>query len=147
MPEVKNCKMCKRMFQYVSGSMLCPTCKQLDEQDFDKVREFLRDFPGATTQEVSDNTEVSPTKIHRWLKEGRLEVSETSPMALNCESCSVRIRSGRFCVECSKSLARDMMNEGKKLQETLNSNQSSSKQTKHGDNNDFGLLYKHRDKK
>ena len=59
-------------------------------------------------QEVSDATGVKSSKIYRWLKQERLEVSEGSPVALNFEKCGIRIRSGRFCVECSKILAKEM---------------------------------------
>lgn len=143
MPEIKYCKVCRKMFQYVTGPQLCPACKKIDEEEFEKVRTFLRDFPGANMKEVADNTGVSPNKINRWLKEERLEVSEGSPVALNCENCGVRIRSGRFCVECSKGLAREMMNAGRELRESLNRSRDSR-----GDNfnkDEFGLYYKHKD--
>ena len=119
MPEIKYCRECRKIFQYVTGPVLCPVCRKKDEEEFEKVRKFLREFPGANMQEVSDNTGVSPAKISRWLKEERLEVSEDSPVALNCEKCGVRIRSGRFCVECSKGLAREMMNVGMELKQSL----------------------------
>ncbi len=146
MPEIRYCKSCKKMFQYVTGPMLCPVCKKKDDEEFDKVRKFLRDYPGANMREVSDNTGVSPNKISRWLREERLEVSADSPVALNCEKCGVRIRSGRFCVECSKGLAREMMDVGKKLQQNLDS--PSGKKSDRGVGKDeFGLYYKHKDQK
>ncbi|NLY18213.1 MAG: flagellar operon protein YvyF [Clostridiaceae bacterium] len=146
MPEIRNCKICRRIFQYVNGPVYCPACKKIDEEEFEKVRLFLRDFPGATMREVTDNTGVSPHKISRWLREERLEVSENSPIALNCENCGVRIRSGRFCIECSKSLAREMMNAGRELRMRLG--ETGSKRSDTGfSKDDFGLYYKHRDEK
>ncbi|NLO38642.1 MAG: flagellar operon protein YvyF [Ruminiclostridium sp.] len=142
MPEIKYCKVCRKMFQYVTGPILCPACKQIDEEEFEKVRAFLRDFPGANMKEVADNTGVNPNKISRWLKEERLEVSEGSPVALNCENCGVRIRSGRFCIECSKGLAREMMSAGRELKDSLKRTQEKSSGT---GKEDFGLYYKHKD--
>jgi len=136
MPEIKYCKECKRIFQYVSGPVLCSFCRKKDDEEFEKVRTFLRDFPGATMQEVSQATGVSTTKIHRWLKEERLEVVEGSPVALNCEKCGVRIRSGRFCVDCAKSLAKEMLQARNDLQQRLGKNTSLDK-------DNFGLYYKH----
>ncbi|NLG89099.1 MAG: flagellar operon protein YvyF [Clostridiaceae bacterium] len=144
MPEIKYCRECRKIFQYVSGPVLCPVCRKIDEEEFEKVRKFLREFPGANMQEVSDNTGVSPVKISRWLKEERLEVSEDSPVALNCEKCGVRIRSGRFCVECSKGLAREMMSAGMELKQSL-SKMSERKLDRGFDKNEFGLYYKHKD--
>lgn len=141
MPEIRYCRVCRKMFQYVTGAQLCPACKQIDEEEYERVRTFLRDFPGANMQEVAENTQVNPNKISRWLKEERLEVSEGSPVALNCESCGVRIRSGRFCLDCSKGLAREMMNAGRELKESLGKTQDKSSHNR----DEFGLYYKHKE--
>ena len=146
MPEIRNCKICRKIFQYVAGPVYCPACMKLDDSEFDKVREFLRDFPGANIREVTDNTHVSPNKINRWLREERLEISENSPISINCESCGVRIRSGRFCVECSKSLAREMMNAGRELKQSI-SEQGSRHSSPGFEKDEFGLYYKHKDTK
>lgn len=146
MSEIRYCKICRKIFQYVSGPVYCPACRKIDEEEFEKVRTFLRDFPGANIREVTDNTGVSPNKISRWLKEERLEVSDSSPIALNCENCGVRIRSGRFCIECSKKLAREMMNAGRELRKSLGDTDYKKSNTGYG-KDDFGLYYKHRDDK
>lgn len=138
MPEVKNCRRCKRIFMYAVGPQLCEECKKLEEEEYERVRKFVRDFPGATIQEVSDATEVSMQMIYKFLKDGRLEVTEGSPIALQCENCGVRITSGRFCINCSKKLASDMMRAGRSLGETLG-RKSGDKQ----DDRDVGLRYMH----
>lgn len=139
MPEVKNCKRCKKIFMYTMGPQICDECKRQEEEDFSKVRVFLRDFPGASIQEVSDNTEVPTQLIYKFLKEGLIEVSESSSIALQCESCGVRITSGRFCLACSKKLASDMMKAGQTLKDTLNQ-KSTQKQSS---DKDSGLRYLH----
>ena len=120
MPEVKNCRRCRKIFMYSLGPQICDACKKLDDEEFEKVRLFVRDFPGATAQEVSKETGVPTHLIYRFLKEGRLEVAESSPIALLCENCGSRIKSGRFCITCSKRLANDMISAGKTLQESAN---------------------------
>lgn len=92
-------------------------------------------------QEVSQYTGVNPNKINRWLKEERLEVSEGSPVAINCEKCGVRIRSGRFCVECSKSLAREIMQARNEMKRRLGMGDKSNASF---DKDEFGLYYKHK---
>lgn len=146
MPEIRYCKECRRMFQYVSGPVLCHACKKKDDEEFEKVRIFLRDYPGANMQEVSSNTGVKASRINRWLKEERLEVSEGSPVALNCEKCGDRIRSGRFCVECSKALAREMMQARNELKQRLGSWSDKKGNTSYG-KEEFGLYYKHKNEK
>ncbi|MGI6084083.1 MAG: flagellar operon protein YvyF [Acetivibrionales bacterium] len=117
MPEVKNCRRCRRIFMHTTGPQICDACKKIEEEEFERVRLFVRDFPGATIQEVSRETQVPIQLIYRFLKEGRLEVSESSPIALLCENCGVRIKSGRFCITCSKRLANDMISVGKTLKD------------------------------
>ena len=88
MPELKNCKRCKKIFMHAVGPQLCDLCKKKEEEDFEKVRKFLRDYPGATIQEVSKATEVSAQLIYRFLRDGRIEVAADSPIALLCENCA-----------------------------------------------------------
>jgi len=103
---------------YTTGPQICDACKKLEEEEFQKVRTFVREFPGANIQEVSRETGVSTQLIYRFLKEGRLEVAESSPITLQCENCGVRIQSGRFCITCSKRLANDMIRAGRSLLES-----------------------------
>ncbi|AGC69538.1 flagellar operon protein YvyF [Thermoclostridium stercorarium subsp. stercorarium DSM 8532] len=138
MPEIRYCKECHRIFQYMGGPVLCSYCRKKDDEEFEKVRAFLKEYPGATMQEVSNATGVKPSKINRWLKEERLEVSEGSPVALNCERCGVRIRSGRFCIECSKMLAREMMQASGDLRQRL------GRERVPFEKDEFGLYYKHK---
>lgn len=142
MPEVKNCRRCRKIFMYSgTGPQICDSCKKLEDEDFEKVRLFVRDFPGATAQEVSRETGVPTQLIYRFLKEGRLEVSEKSPIALQCENCGVRIKSGRFCLTCSKRLANDMIQVGRTLNDVMN--KSSDQSTK----DSSGLRYLHGERK
>lgn len=143
MPEIKNCRRCRKIIMYSSGPQLCDDCKKIEEEEFTKVRKFVRDYPGATIQEVSAATEVSQNTIHKFLKDGLLEVAEGSPIAIQCETCGARIRSGRFCPQCTASLARDMMNAGRTLAKDHTSNESG--QPGHEDRG--GLRYKHREEK
>lgn len=142
MPEVKNCRRCRKIFMYSTGPQICDACRKLEDEEFEKVRIFVRDFPGATVQEVSSETEVPIQLIYRFLKEGRLEVSESSPIALQCENCGIRIKSGRFCITCSKRLANDMMSAGR----TLRDNYSKSDETGSKDDG-RGLRYLHGERK
>lgn len=106
--EPRNCRRCGRMFGYMGGIPICDHCKQKDEEDFQKVRQYLKEQPGASMKEVSEACEVSVEKITRFLREGRLEVREGANLVLECESCGKSIKTGRFCENCAKQLERDM---------------------------------------
>jgi hypothetical protein len=92
--------MCGRIFNYYSGVPLCQICKEKMEQKFQEVKEFIRQHPGVSIPEVSETCDVEPSQIRQWLREDRLELTQDSPIRLQCEGCGVEIRSGRFCDKC-----------------------------------------------
>lgn len=102
--EVKTCKQCKRLFNYLAGPPICPGCKNKLDEKFAQVREFVRENPRATITEVSEENDVPTSQIRRWIREERLSFSEESGVGLDCESCGKIIRSGRLCEECKSKL-------------------------------------------
>jgi flagellar operon protein (TIGR03826 family) len=110
MPDVRNCKRCGHIFNYIGGMPICPTCKGMDEEDFKRVKAYLWDNPGATLSEVSSVLEISVEKIKAFLKEGRLEIigDAEGNMILECEKCGKSIKSGRLCDECTKGLTNEL---------------------------------------
>lgn len=109
MPDVRNCRRCGRLFTFLGGAPICQDCKQADEEDFKKIKEYLYRNPGASMSQVSSELEISVEKIKHFLKEGRLEItSEDGNMVLECEKCGKAIKSGRFCDECERGLASEV---------------------------------------
>lgn len=106
--EVRNCRRCKRLFQYITGRVICPACKEEEEKDFQKVKDYLYDHPKASMAEVAQETEVPVATIRHYLREGRLIVTSDSPMGIECEKCGTSIKTGRFCEKCAYELERDM---------------------------------------
>lgn len=106
--EVRICRMCKKMFQYITGPEICPRCKQEEEKLFQQVKEYLRKNPGATLVEVNKETGVSAALIEKFLKQGRLQVSPDSPISLICEICGKKISTGRYCKECNVTMQNEL---------------------------------------
>ena len=102
--EVKTCKMCKRLFNYLTGMPICPGCKAKLDEKFVEVKEYVREHPHDGITEVAEATEVSSAQIRRWIREERLSFSEESGVGLDCESCGKVIKSGRLCEECKSKL-------------------------------------------
>ena len=103
--EVRNCKGCNRLFQYIGGVPLCPACKDALEEKFTEVKEYIYQNPGASIAQVSEATDVSAKQIKQWIREDRLILSEASPDGIECESCGTPICSGRFCEKCKNKMA------------------------------------------
>lgn len=108
--NVRNCRMCGRIFNYVAGAFLCQGCREKMEEKFQEVKEFIRQHPGVSIPEVSETCDVDPSQIRQWLREERLEVTENSALYLSCESCGMPIRSGRYCDKCKNNLTSGFKN-------------------------------------
>ena len=46
--EVRNCKECGKIFNYVEGAPLCPACAKKMEGKFEEVKEYIYDNPRAS---------------------------------------------------------------------------------------------------
>ena len=108
--DVKNCRDCGRLFNYIGGPRLCGNCKSKLEEKFNEVKEYIRANKSATIAMVSEECEVSQKQITQWIREERLEFSEESSVTLQCESCGASIRTGRYCNACRNDLKKDLRN-------------------------------------
>lgn len=108
--NIRNCRNCGCIFNYVTGAPLCQACKETLEAKFQEVKEFVRAHPGVSIPEVSRACDVEASQIQAWLREERLEVTEGSAIYLNCEGCGMPIRSGRYCDKCKTHLTSGFRN-------------------------------------
>lgn len=103
--DVRNCRKCGRIFNYVSGPFTCPKCREDLENKFQEVKNFIRENHNVGIQEVAESCDVDTSQIYQWLREERLELGEGSSISMGCETCGAPIRSGRFCENCKKSVS------------------------------------------
>lgn len=106
--NVRNCKKCGRIFNYVSGLPICPSCREGMEKKFQEVKEYIRDNKQAGITEVAEACEVDVRQIKQWVREERLEFSADSPVGIDCELCGAMIRSGRFCDKCKNGMINEL---------------------------------------
>ena len=106
--DVRSCKNCGRLFNYLQGPPLCQACRKKLEDKFTEVRNYIRENDSATMQEISDAMEISVKQIKQWVREERLTFSSESPVGIECESCGAMIRTGRFCDKCKGTMASNL---------------------------------------
>lgn len=95
------CSKCGGDLRYTGvGEYECTECKNLELDDYGKVRTYIEKNHGATQSQVSQATGVSVNKIRQMLKEEKIEVAATSLVFLHCEMCGTEIRSGKYCPAC-----------------------------------------------
>ena len=102
--SLKNCERCGRLFSGVDP--VCPACLEKDQEEFQRVRDYLREHPDAAVVEVSAATGVEVERLHRWARAGRLEFKqEDDEGSWRCQNCGAPIESGRLCSRCAAELA------------------------------------------
>ena len=106
--DVKNCRKCGQLFNYISGMPICQGCKEKNEEVFQKVKKYIRENPRADIREVSMECEVETGQIQQWIREERLEFTDDSPIKLPCENCGAMIRAGKYCEKCKSSMAKNL---------------------------------------
>jgi flagellar operon protein (TIGR03826 family) len=107
MPELKNCRKCNRIFSYVAGPQICPSCAKEEEEIFEKVSMYIREHRDVPLTVVSKELDVSYEKILKYVREGRLQIREPDGSVMKlCEKCGKEIASGRFCKSCEAGLAK-----------------------------------------
>ena len=114
--DVRNCKTCNKVFNYLGGPPICPDCQKKLDDKFDEVKKYVYDHPRCGMQEVATEMDVSVAQIRKWLKEERLTFAEDSEIALNCEKCGKRILTGRFCKECKNTMTNEFSSLYKKAE-------------------------------
>ena len=103
--NVKACKGCKRLFNYIMGQNYCPACKEKLEEKFQEVKRHIQENTGVGIQEVATACDVETSQIRQWLREDRLELTEGSPIMLSCDGCGAPIRSGKYCDKCKANVS------------------------------------------
>lgn len=105
--DVRNCRGCGKLFNYISGPFMCPACRDALEAKFQEVKKYIYDHPGVTISSVSEACDVESGQIRQWIREERLEFAEGT-MELGCEKCGAPITSGRFCSKCKNSMVNEL---------------------------------------
>lgn len=108
--EVKNCRECGAVFNYIGGVRLCPVCKSALDDKFQEVKKYIEENKNATVGQTSEACEVSQKQITQWIREERLAFSEDSMVTFKCDSCGATIRTGRYCDRCKSEMTRGFMN-------------------------------------
>ena len=106
--DVRTCKRCKRLFNYITGPAICPSCREEIEQEFQVVKKYIDENRNCDINDVAEACDVDPQQIRQWIREDRLQFSEDSMVGLNCESGGAMIRSGRYCDACKTKLTNGL---------------------------------------
>ncbi|KXG78632.1 hypothetical protein [Thermotalea metallivorans] len=68
----KTCKRCKRLIRTSSIYGYCENCEEIMHEAYIKIKNYLQDFPAATTMEIQNELGISVKIIHHLIAEGRV---------------------------------------------------------------------------
>jgi flagellar operon protein (TIGR03826 family) len=105
--NLKNCPKCGKLFAKKANYKLCPVCRDSEENDFEKVKDYLWDNPKASIEEVHNETGVDRDLIIKFVRDGRLiaEGIEVN-FDLECKRCGDPIAKGKYCASCQRDLLK-----------------------------------------
>ncbi|WP_379157225.1 flagellar protein [Paenibacillus sp. sgz5001063] len=107
-----NCSLCGKLFTN-NFRDICPSCAKLIDLDYDKCVKYLREMRTASIQDVHEATEVSISRITKFIKEGRISVANNPNIMYPCEVCGILIRENNMCDSCRSRLTREISEAGK----------------------------------
>ena len=71
-----KCKFCGKIFVSKIRMATCVSCKQLDDDLFTKIEEYLRRFPNSNAMQIADGLGISALEVLQYIDEGRLQISK-----------------------------------------------------------------------
>lgn len=102
--DVKSCRRCRKLFNYVAGPHICPACREDLEKRFHEVKKYIEENPHSGIKEVAEACDIDTNQITTWIREERLQFSDDVAVGFGCERCGASIRSGRFCSKCKMEM-------------------------------------------
>lgn len=108
--ELTNCTNCNTLFVKSKFRDVCDVCYKEEEAKFDIVYKYIRKAANrtATMQQVVEGTGVEEELLIKFVKKGRLRLSQFPNLGYPCEKCGTMIKEGRICSNCTNSIRSDL---------------------------------------
>lgn len=69
------CKHCCKVFKSRFKTYSCEGCKQKDQDYFDDIESYLKEYPNSNALQISEALGITAFQVLNYIKEGRLNVS------------------------------------------------------------------------
>jgi len=104
---VGHCPECGNVFQK-NARNLCGDCATRLDGQLTAVERFLLRNRFATTEELAEATDLTPSKIRSWIRKGKLAIFDYPNLSDRCDLCAASIRRGHLCSSCSGRINEDI---------------------------------------
>ncbi|MFE8701672.1 TIGR03826 family flagellar region protein [Cytobacillus sp. FJAT-54145] len=115
MAELTNCPKCDSLFVKNQFRDVCEKCFKEEEKAFETVYQFIRKRENrtATMSQVEEATGVEEELILKFVKNGRLKLTQFPNLGYPCDKCGKVIQKGKLCNPCTEELRKqlDLLNQ------------------------------------
>ena len=119
---VRTCRKCKTIIDENSLYDYCYECYKVVDGIFQRIREYIEMFPGATAFEIEQETGIKYHIINNFINEGRLVEIENEFINIECKGCGCLLLSAyhKYCPYCREHMEKDIENAKQQLLMKLN---------------------------
>ena len=110
MPELSNCPKCNGIFVKTKFREICENCWKEEETAYDTVYKFIRkrENRAATITQVVEATGVEEELLLKFIRTGRLKLTQFPNLGYPCDKCGAIIRKGKLCENCAGELRQEL---------------------------------------
>ncbi|MDQ0269096.1 TIGR03826 family flagellar region protein [Cytobacillus purgationiresistens] len=110
MAELMNCPKCNALFVKNQMNVMCNTCFNEEEKAFKTVHQFLRkrENRAATMDQIVHATEVEEALLLKFIRSGRLKITQFPNLGYPCDQCGHLIREGKLCDRCISEIKKEL---------------------------------------
>lgn len=111
MPDLVNCPSCGKIMVRNQFRTICQECYLEEEKLFETVYKYMRNRQNraATMKQVVEATGVPEEMILKFIKSGRIQVTQFPNLGYPCDKCGAIIRTGKLCNRCATELKNDIL--------------------------------------
>ncbi|PLR90806.1 TIGR03826 family flagellar region protein [Bacillus sp. T33-2] len=108
--ELINCSSCGDIHVKNKFRDVCPKCWKEEETAYETVYQYMRkrENRAATILQAVEATGVTEELILKFIRTGRLKLTQFPNFGYPCEKCGRIIRDKKLCPECINELTADL---------------------------------------
>jgi flagellar operon protein (TIGR03826 family) len=108
--ELLNCPTCNAIFVKNKFRDVCEKCFREEEKAYETVYQFLRkrENRAATMSQVVEATGVEEDLLYKFIRKGRLKLTQFPNLGYPCDRCGKLIREGRVCETCANDIKNEL---------------------------------------
>ena len=108
--ELTNCPNCDSIFVKNKFRDVCDKCWKEEEKAYETVYQFMRkrENRAATMKQVVESTGVDEELLLKFIRAGRLKLTQFPNLGYPCDKCGAIIREGKLCGKCTEELRKDL---------------------------------------